>query len=176
MSAPGRKVVTWREELSEAFERLNREWIEADFVVEAGDLAVFRDPYGTIVAPGGQIFFVMHDGVAVATCAIIPQADGDFELAKMAVTATARQHGYGNMLASLAIEHARRAGARGVVLVSSRKLVAARRLYDRLGFREVPLGADTNYARADVRMRLPLGPEPDRKPSGAGQGPADQIE
>ena len=156
MNAAGREVVTWRDDLGPEFERLNREWIEADFVVEESDREVFRDPYGKIVAPGGQIFFVLHDGVAVATCAVIPQPDGDFELAKMAVTASARQHGYGNMLASLAIEFARRAGAAGVVLVSSRKLAAARRLYDRLGFREIPLGPEEQYARADVKMRLPL--------------------
>ena len=153
---PEREVVTWRDDLRDAFERLNREWIEADFVVEPSDLAVFRDPYGAIVAPGGQIFFVLHEGTPVATCAIIPQPDGDFELAKMAVTASARQHGYGNMLASLAIEYARRAGAAGVVLVSSRKLLAARRLYDRLGFTEIPLGPEENYTRADVKMRLPF--------------------
>ena len=164
--SPGREVVTWRDDLRESFERLNREWIEAAFVVEPGDLAVFADPFSAIVAPGGQIFFVLHDGVAVATCAIIPQADGDFELAKLAVTASARQHGYGNMLTNLAIEYARKAGAAGVVLVSSRKLKAARRLYDRLGFTEIPLGADEDYARADVRMRLPL------RPAGAPAGDA----
>jgi len=170
---PGREVVTWRDDLRDAFERLNREWIEEYFVVEPADLAVFGDPYGTIVAPGGQIFFVLHDGTPVATCAIVPQPDGDFELAKMAVTASARQHGYGNMLASLAIEYARRAGARGVVLLSSRKLLPALRLYHRLGFEEVPLGPDQSYARSDVKMRLPLGqaPAPAARPALDRSGP-----
>lgn len=151
------EVVTWRPEYREAFERLNRDWIEAHFVIEPGDEALFRDPGAAIVEPGGQVFFVVDDGNVHGTCALIPHAPGVLELAKMAVSAGARGRGYGDMLMRAAIEHARRSGARKVMLVSNTRLVPAIRLYRKFGFRDVPLDPGIEYARADIQLELDLG-------------------
>ena len=150
-------VVTWRADYREDFERLNREWIEAHFVVEPGDEAVFRDPGAAIVAPGGQIFFVVENGRVHGTCALIPHAPGVLELAKMAVSAGARGHGYGDLLLRAAIDYARRTGVRKLMLVSNTTLVPAIRLYRKHGFQEVPLEPGIEYARADIQMELDLG-------------------
>ena len=150
------RVVTWRPEYREAFERLNREWIEAHFVIEPGDEAVFRDPGAAIVSPGGQIFFVVENGSVHGTCALIPHAPGVLELAKMAVSAEARGRGYGDLLMRAAVGHARRTGARKVMLVSNTGLVPAIRLYRKFGFRDVPLDPGIEYARANIQMELDL--------------------
>ena len=42
------------------------------------------------------------------------------------------------------------------MLVSSSKLQAALRLYERMGFRREPLPAHLPYATADIYMELPL--------------------
>jgi hypothetical protein len=53
------EVVTYRGEWRDAFERLNREWIETWFALEEADRETFRDPAARVLAPGGQIFFVV---------------------------------------------------------------------------------------------------------------------
>ena len=55
-------IVPFRADFAPHFEALNREWIERYFAIEPEDLVVFRDPRGTIVEPGGQIFFVVAGG------------------------------------------------------------------------------------------------------------------
>jgi GNAT superfamily N-acetyltransferase len=151
-------VVTWRPEYRAAFERLNREWIETWFAVEPGDLAVFDDPEAAIVRPGGEIFFVLdEEGGVQGTCALIAHAPGVLELAKMAVSPAAQGRGYGELLMRAAIEHARRVGARTMMLVSNTRLAPAIRLYRKCGFVEVPMEPGIEYARADIQMQLDLG-------------------
>jgi len=149
-------VVTWRAEYREAFERLNREWIETWFAVEPSDLAVFRDPEAAIVRPGGEIFFVVDETGVQGTCALMAHAPGVLELAKMAVDPAAQGRGYGELLMRAAIAHARRVGARKVMLVSNTRLAPAIRLYRKCGFVEVPMEPGIEYARADIQMELEL--------------------
>jgi ribosomal protein S18 acetylase RimI-like enzyme len=59
-------------------------------------------------------------------------------------------------LTETAIAWARARGVRGLFLVSSSKLTAAIRLYERLGFEHRPLPPDPGYVTADVYMELTL--------------------
>jgi GNAT superfamily N-acetyltransferase len=150
------EVVGYEDRYRAAFERLNREWIEAHFHVEPEDEAVFADPYGRIVAPRGEIFFLLEDGEPVGTCALLPHGPRAFELGKMAVTARAQGRGCGERLLRAAIGWARERGAEEVLLSSNSRLEPALRLYRRLGFEVVPLVPDERYQRVDVMMRLRL--------------------
>jgi len=149
-------VVTWRAEYREDFERLNREWIETYFAVEASDLAVFRDPEAAIVRPGGEIFFVLDQEGVRGTCALLPHQAGVLELAKMAVSPAAQGKGYGELLMRAAIAYARERGVRRLMLVSNTRLGPAIALYRKCGFREVPMEPGIEYARADTQMELDL--------------------
>jgi ribosomal protein S18 acetylase RimI-like enzyme len=152
-------VIPYRDDLRPHFERLNRAWIEQHFTVEAGDVAELGDPHTTFVVPGGQVFFVLEEGgEVVGTCAVAPHSGhpGEFHLSKMAVADAARGRGHGDRLLRAALDFARASGARAVTLVSSRRLTPALRLYEKHGFREVPLDPDEQYARADIKMRLNL--------------------
>ncbi len=150
------EVVTYRAEYRAHFEQLNREWIERWFGLEPPDLEVFRDPEGSIVRPGGQIFFVVDDGGVRGTCAVVPHGNESFELAKMAVDPGARGRGYGDLLMNAAIDFARRAGARRLTLVSNTKLEPAIRLYRKYGFEAIPIEAGHGYGRVDIQMDLEL--------------------
>jgi ribosomal protein S18 acetylase RimI-like enzyme len=151
-------VVPYRAELAPAFEALNREWIERFFEVEAADEAVFADPEGTVIAGGGQIFFALLGGEPVGTVAVFPHR-GEYELAKMAVTPRAQGRGIGDRLLEAAVRFARDAGVDELVLVTNSSLAPAIRLYEKHGFRHVPVDpATSEYARADVRMTLRLRP------------------
>ena len=150
------QVVQFREELAAHFESLNREWLEAVFAVEAVDLKIFRDPVGSIVAPGGMIFFALEGSTVLGTCAAIRRDHEHFELAKMGVTASAQGRGIGRLLAEAAIEFARQAGARRIELFTSSRLTPAIRLYQQLGFVAQPMPPGSEYARSDIFMVRPL--------------------
>jgi putative acetyltransferase len=152
------EVVTYREEWREAFERLNREWIETWFTLEEADLETFRDPVGQILTPGGQIFFVIEGEDVLGTCAVLPHGPGEYEIAKMAVAPAARGRGFGDRLMEAAVAFARSAGARKVVIVSNTRLGPAIRLYEKHRFVRVALEADQRYVRADIKLELELSP------------------
>jgi putative acetyltransferase len=151
------QIVPYRPEYAGDFDRLGREWLERYFTVEPLDELYLRDPEGTIVRPGGQVYFAIEDGTVIGTCAAIVQADGSFELAKLAVTAHAQGRGIGRMLAERVLQFAAEAGARRVTLSSSSRLGPALRLYESLGFARREFPGPRPYVDADVYMTLELG-------------------
>jgi len=141
------------------FRRLNEEWILRHFVMEAKDEEALDDPEGTILAPGGRIFLAIQEGRAVGCCALLATARaGEFEVAKMAVTESARRNGIGRRLLEKAIAEARAAGAAHLYLETNRALLPAIRLYESIGFRHLPPERVTpsRFARANVHMEMML--------------------
>ena len=157
-TADGRSIVivTYDDRFSDAFDRLNREWLTAYVLFEESDRKHLEHPRQSIVATGGEVFFALRDDVVVGTCAVVWCADETVELVKLSVAREARGCGLGRRLTETAISWARKHGARRVVLLSSTKLDAALRLYERMGFRYGPLPDDPTYASADVFMELAL--------------------
>jgi putative acetyltransferase len=151
-------VVPYREEFRAAFEQLNREWIEQYFELEEADRKVFSDPEANILAPGGQIFFVVLGGEVVGTCAVVRHGPEEWEIAKMAVAPGVRGRGLGDRLMEAAIRHALENGARRIIIVSNTVLEPALRLYRKHGFIPVPLSADERYQRANIRLVRELRP------------------
>lgn len=139
-----------------AFERLNRAWLEEHALLEEGDLKHLRQPRESILSKSGAIFIALAEGEVVGTCGVIPVGEGVVELVKLAVGEAARGCGLGKRLTLTAIDWARSHGAHKVALVSSTKLQAALRLYERLGFEYGRLPPDTGYETADVYMELVL--------------------
>lgn len=155
------EIVTYRPEFSADFDRLNRAWLEKYFTVEPLDEEYLSDPEGHILRPGGEIFFAMDAGQVIGTCAAIPQGDGSFELAKLAVTPEAQGRGIGRTLALRVIAFAKAHGAERIVLMSNSSLRPALRLYESLGFRYLPIPEARPYIDADVFMELALGVSPE---------------
>ena len=143
----------YRPEHRDAFRALNLAWITRHFVVEEADRRVLDDPEGHILSRGGRILVAERDGQVAGVCALLAEADGSFELAKMAVDESLRGSGIGHALGAAAVELAWSLGAGQVELVSNRSLAPALSLYRKLGFVEAPLTA-TEYQRADIRMVL----------------------
>ena len=150
------EIVGYAEEYADAFARLNREWLEQYSLLEDGDRKHLEHPRESILATGGEIFIALVGGVVVGTCAAIVQNPGTVELAKLAVDGNMRGRGIGLQLVQTVIAWARERGAERLTLVSSTKLEAALRLYERLGFEYGQLPADTGYETADIFMELVL--------------------
>jgi ribosomal protein S18 acetylase RimI-like enzyme len=140
------------------FERLNRDWLEGHGLIEAADEPSLRDPVGTILQPGGQIFVALDHGTVVGTCAIVPTHDdpGVWELVKLAVSPSSRGSGLGRRLVEESLSFARGRGGRRVVLLSSSLLNDALRLYERVGFQRAEIPAWNPYRTADIYMVLEL--------------------
>ncbi len=141
-----------------AFRKLNEEWITQHFALEHKDEISLADPQGTILDRGGRIFFAVRDGQPVGCCALLAMTPGEFEVAKMAVTASLQGAGIGRHLLQSVIAEARASGARRLYLETNRKLAPAIRLYESVGFRHLPPERiiPSPYARADVYMELSL--------------------
>ena len=140
------------------FRRLNLEWIERLFKVEAPDLEVLDDPVGTIIQRGGMVFVALDGDAVVGTAAMIRVTPGRYELAKMAVAATHQRRGIGELLGVACTTYAAEKGVRTVFLETNSSLDGAIRLYERLGFRQAPFPHASDYARGDVYMELELDP------------------
>ena len=138
-----------------AFRALNHEWISHCFTIEPIDNEMLDDPESYILAPGGHIFMASYGGELVGTCALIKEHDSVYELAKMAVSPRAQGLGIGWALGQAILGKARQLGARQLELLSNSRLTPALKLYEKLGFRHVPV-PPTPYQRTDVKMVLDL--------------------
>jgi putative acetyltransferase len=149
-------IVTYRPEFREAFERLNREWLEAHSLIEPADVEYLQNPELHILSTGGQIFCALQGEEVVGTCAAIRVSASVVELAKLAVAPVAQGRGLGRQLSERVIRFAREAGASKVELTSHTALVQAIRLYESLGFQHEPMPPDVRYQSANVYMTLDL--------------------
>ena len=137
------------------FKRLNVAWISQMFTLETHDLEQLDNPETHILPNNGAIFLAKFGDEIVGTVAMICTDKGTFELAKMSVSPAVQGRGAGKLLALAALDYARQQKAHLVWLESNRKAETALRLYERVGFREVPL-IPSPYARADIRMEISL--------------------
>ncbi len=140
----------WRDD----FARLNIDWLERFFVVEAVDREVLHDPEMHILGPGGRILFAIDaKDRAIGTVALKREGEGVYELTKMAVEPGHQGAGIGRALMMAALKTYRELGGRELFLESSSKLAPALKLYESVGFVHKPAPRPgSHYQRADVYM------------------------
>lgn len=139
--------------LREHFYRLNEAWLRKYFHVEEIDHRVLSTPETEILQPGGSILFAMLGEDVVGTCALMPEADGVYELTKMAVDEQWQGLGIGRALMEAAIDEFRRRDGHRLLLETNSKLTPAVRLYESMGFEhQASIKPDSHYDRADVYM------------------------
>lgn len=147
------EILDYRPEWRDAFARLNLEWLESRFTVESLDRELLGDPERSVLAGGGCILFARLDGAIVGTVALLRDAEGVYELGKMAVTRALQGRGIGRALLAAAIARFRARGGRTLFLESHSSLHAALALYRAMGFEQQPgRRPGSHYARSDVYM------------------------
>jgi len=146
-----------------AFRRLNEEWITRYFKLEPKDELAFANPQETILNKGGRIFFAVRSygggEEVLGCCALLAIGPAEFEVGKMAVTASAQGLGLGRRLMEHVISAAKAAGAKRLFLETNHALTPAIRLYESVGFTHIPKerAQPSPYERADVPMEAWLG-------------------
>jgi len=148
------KLITFDNNYRNDFFLLNKEWIEEYWELENSDKKDLLYPE-KIAQSGGEIFLVLEKNTVIGTCAMIKISSKSFELAKMTISQKYRGRGYSKLLMKASINFARNQKAEKIILISNRKLVIARKLYDKFGFKEVFLDSE-KYSRGDVKMELNL--------------------
>lgn len=153
MTSDTLEIVHFESRYRDDFKRLNVEWLEEYFYVEAIDDEVLSDPEGRILQAGGAILLARLNHEIVGTAALIKADDDRVELSKMAVTRHHRGAGIGRALLRAAIDHFKQTGASTLFLESNSVLTPALALYASHGFRHAarPEGP-SHYHRSDVYM------------------------
>ena len=100
----------------------------------AGELQRIEKMYG---APTGRLWLAEDQGEAVGCVGVRSLEPGTAELKRLYVTDRARGMGHGRGLLAAALGGARDLGYERIRLDTIPRLVAARALYDELGFREI---------------------------------------
>ncbi|HIF29862.1 MAG: GNAT family N-acetyltransferase [Candidatus Marinimicrobia bacterium] len=148
-------IESFKKEYISDFYTLNKKWIEESFLLEESDKFDLLNPEESIINKGGEIFFALIEDKPIATVAMIPIKSDTYELAKMTVDTQYRGNGIANKLMDKCILFAKEKKVKEIILITNDTLVIARNLYDKYGFKEVPLDSD-KYLRGNVKMTLNL--------------------
>ncbi len=149
------KIVDYRPEHQPYFELFNKTWIEEFYELEIIDKFVLSQPEEAIIKPGGAILMALYEGQVAGTVALKKIDDKTFEFTKMAVQAQFRRKGIAEALSYASFEKAKELGATTIILYSNSLQEAAIKLYEKLGFENVPVEPG-KYKRANVKMVLNL--------------------
>ena len=149
------KIINYRPDHQPYFEKFNRDWIEKYFVMEPIDEFVLTDPAEALLKTGGAILMAEYDGEMAGTVALRKVDDNTYEFTKMAVDKNFQRKGIAETLSYASIERAKELGATKVILYSNSILTPAIRLYEKLGFKHVPVG-NNGYKRSDVKMEISI--------------------
>lgn len=147
-------IIDFEDKYAPDFAKLNFEWLEKYFYIEAYDTELLKNPKEYILNDGGHILIAILKEQVVGTVALIKRGDQVFELSKMAVTEEHQGMGIGKMLIHACIKYAKENGCKRLFLDSSTTLSPAISLYTKYGFKEIPVPEDTPYERCNIRMEL----------------------
>ena len=150
------EIITYNESYAKDFYRLNIEWLEKYFTVEDYDKIVLSQPRQHIIDKGGTILLAKVDDDIVGTVALINRGVDGYELSKMAVTEHFQGFRIGKKLMYAAIYKTITLGADRLFLDSNTILKPAIQLYQKVGFKEIPVSTDSPYERCNIRMEIKL--------------------
>ena len=151
------QIVPFKEAYAKDFKRLNTQWLEEYFCLEAKDKMVLSYPKEHIIDKGGAIFIALYNKKVVGTCALIKMNDAnyDYELSKMSVCKEVRGKHIGLQLGQAVIAYAKEHGSKGLFLETNTVLQPAIALYKKLGFKQI-MGYRVSYERCNYQMELPF--------------------
>ena len=148
-------IIAYDNKYQQEFKRLNLEWLDKYNLTESHDLEILDNPDGTVIAGGGCIFLAMNDNKVIGTAGLWKENEEEYELIKMGIDPVYRGQGISKTLLNRCMEEARKQNAKKIFLYSNSQLQTALKLYQKYGFRHVPV-VDAPFATADVKMELIL--------------------
>ncbi|MBP9190937.1 MAG: MarR family transcriptional regulator [Ignavibacteria bacterium] len=150
------KILDYTPEFKKYFRDMNYEWLTKYFKIEKKDEEMLENPEKEILSKGGFILFAEFNNEIKGTVAVIKHENGEYELAKMAVTTDSQGKQIGKKLAIEAIKKAINNNASKIFLETNSTLLPALNLYLKLGFKETEMKSNSGYERSTIRMELDL--------------------
>ena len=147
------EIIGYQDIHRDIFRDLNVEWLDLYHLKEDRDLEMLNEPRETILNQGGYIYLAQINRRIVGSAALIKEHHGVYELAKMAVATDFRRMGISKLLLDACLDQARKLNASKVMLFSNHQLKAALGLYEKYGFRYIPV-EDSPFQTADIKMEL----------------------
>jgi N-acetylglutamate synthase-like GNAT family acetyltransferase len=144
-------IENFKKEYALAFRDLNMAWLQEFFVAEPYDIEVLSNPEKYILDKGGDIYFVVENGLPIGTVALMYNKYNELEFTKMAVDPKMQGKGYGKLLMNHCIDQAQKMGASELILYSNTKLNPAIELYRTSGFEEIDI-ENSEYERCNIKM------------------------
>lgn len=154
------EIIDYDPRYHEAFREMNLQWLNEFGLTESHDLEVLDEPEKYITDRGGALFLAVCDRRLAGSAALVPETEGTMELAKMCVDPDFRGQGLSGLLLQQCLDFAHDKKVQRIILYSNHQLKKAIRLYEKFGFRHVPV-LDSPFVTADVKMELILGEKSD---------------
>jgi putative acetyltransferase len=148
-------IIEYQDHHQPIFKALNAVWLIQYNLMETHDIEMLDNPREFILTNGGVIYLAKHNDEIVGSAALINEHNGMYELAKMTVAASHQKMGISKLLLERCLEKAKELRAVKLILFSNSQLKAALSLYEKYGFRHVPV-EDSPFVTADVKMELVL--------------------
>lgn len=153
------QIWDYKPSLQPHFTRLTGEWLSGmlNGQLEEEDLFTIHHPAEAYLLPGGFVFFAEYNGEIVGCMALKRLDEMRFEFAKLIVREEVRRLGIATKLIERCITRCLENQASELWLQTTNKLVAAHKLYYKMGFtdREAPDSMDV-LRRTEKIMMLPL--------------------
>jgi GNAT superfamily N-acetyltransferase len=149
------ELIEYQTRYHREFKSLNLEWLDKYNLTESHDLEVLNDPEGTVIARGGCIFLAKEGDEIIGTAGLWKESEEEYELVKMTVAPAYRGKGISKLLLERCLLAAKELGAEKIILYSNSQLKTALGLYEKYGFRHVPV-TGAPFLTADVKMELSL--------------------
>lgn len=144
------EIVPYQTKYKQDFIELNLAWIEKYFKVEPQDVEMLNN-IERIIAAGAMIYFALEADTVIATCMVMPKNNQVWEICKLATDENYQGRGAGAAVLEACMNYAKNRGAKKLLIVTNTILSAAMHLYEKVGFREVPID-ETEYERVDIQL------------------------
>lgn len=146
------EIVEFQKKYEKDFIELNTAWVERFFVMEQADRDVLEH-VEDLLKTGAMVYFAVENDHVLATCMAMPLGEDVWEICKLAATGQYTGKGAGSAVFKASMEYAIARGAKKLTLISNRRLKPALHIYEKYGFKEVPLNkAYWGFDRADIQF------------------------
>lgn len=145
-------IIEYDKKYKNEFIRLNTEWLNRFFMVEPVDQDMM-DRVEELIENGAMVYFAIENDKVLATCMAMPIKENHWEICKLAAQNQYTGTGAGSAVFKASMDYAIKKGAEKLSLISCRSLSPAIHIYEKFGFKEVPLNkAFWGAEKADIEM------------------------